>query len=381
MTRDRACARFAATYGHEPTLVIRAPGRVNLIGEHTDHQEGLVLPIAIDRALWLALEPTPDARVELVSEQAEGAVTVDLEPVGERIDGWGVYLQAMAWALRDVLPLRGWRGAIDSDIPAGAGLSSSAAFELAVTRAWAALAEPGGGPAWDPTTMARHAQRAENHWVGVASGIMDQLTCAMGRAGHALLIDCRTLDVTRVTMPDELAVVIMDTGTRRELTGSAYNERQIECQQAAAALGVASLRDATLEQVETQLDGPLRRRARHVVTENQRVHAAARAMRASDAPALGRLLTAGHASMRDDFAASGPALDAIVELAAHAPGCYGARLTGAGFAGCAIALVHQADVDAFCTAVGDGYRRETGAAAQLYVTTAADGANISGVSG
>jgi galactokinase len=377
--RARACARFADTYGEPPTLVVRAPGRVNLIGEHTDHQDGFVLPIAIDRALWLALGPTAESRVTLVSGQADGIVSLDLasmrvgSPREPRLGGWGAYLQGMAWALDDVVPLYGWRGAIDSDIPLGAGLSSSAAFELALARTWAALA----GQPWAPAQMARHAQRAENDWVGVSSGIMDQLSCALGRAGHALLIDCRTLDVEHVGLPHDVGVVIMDTGTRRELTSSAYNERQDECKRAARALGVASLRDATLDAVDRDLDDPvLRRRARHVVTENRRVLAAAEATRAGDAVGLGHLLTAGHASMRDDFEASGPALDAIVALAADAPGCFGARLTGAGFAGCAIALVERTAIPAFRARVARGYLRATGRPAQLYVTAAADGAQI-----
>jgi galactokinase len=393
--RARACARFADTYGEPPTLVVRAPGRVNLIGEHTDHQDGFVLPMAIDRALWLALAPADESRVTLVSGQVDGVVALDLQhpwmdpgesewsPRSEprragvqlepRVGGWGAYLQGMAWALDDVVPLYGWRGAIDSDIPLGAGLSSSAAFELALARTWAALA----GQPWAPAQMARHAQRAENDWVGVSSGIMDQLSCALGRAGHALLIDCRTLDVEHVGLPHDVGVVIMDTGTRRELTSSAYNERQDECKRAARALGVASLRDATLDAVDRDLDDPvLRRRARHVVTENRRVLAAAEATRAGDAVGLGHLLTAGHASMRDDFEASGPALDAIVALAADAPGCFGARLTGAGFAGCAIALVERTAIPAFRARVARGYLRATGSPAQLYVTAAADGAQI-----
>jgi galactokinase len=377
--RARACARFADAFGEPPTLVVRAPGRVNLIGEHTDHQDGFVLPIAIDRALWLALAPTAESRVTLVSGQADGIVALDLAPmrVGSprepRLGGWGAYLQGMAWALTDVIPLHGWRGAIDSDIPLGAGLSSSAAFELALARAWVTLA----GQPWAPAEMARHAQRAENDWVGVSSGIMDQLSCALGRAGHALLIDCRSLDVEHVGLPPAASVVIMDTGTRRELTSSAYNARQDECKRAARALGVISLRDATLEAVDHGLDDPvLRRRARHVVTENRRVLAAVEATRAGDAVGLGHLLTSGHASMRDDFEASGPALDTIVALADHAPGCFGARLTGAGFAGCAIALVERAAIPAFCAQVADGYLRATGSPAQLYVTAAADGAQI-----
>jgi galactokinase len=380
--RARACARFAETYGESPELVIRAPGRVNLIGEHTDHQQGYVLPIAVDRALWLAVAPTSGARVTLVSGQADGAITIDIDDLAagtdrgqrERLDGWGAYLQGMAWALGDRIPLRGWQGAIDSDIPLGAGLSSSAAFELALARAWVEVA----GQPWAAAEMAGHAQRAENDWVGVSSGIMDQLSCALGRAGHALLIDCRSLDVQHVPLPADIAVVIMDTGTRRELTSSAYNERQAECRRAAAALGVDSLRDATLDAVDRDLDDPvLRRRARHVVTENARVLAAADATRAGDAVALGHLLSAGHASMRDDFEASGPALDTIVALAADAPGCFGARLTGAGFAGCAIALVERPAIGAFREQVAHGYRRATGADARLYVTTAADGVDVS----
>jgi galactokinase len=371
--RARACARFSDTYGHPPALVVRAPGRVNIIGEHTDHQEGFVLPIAIDRALWLAVEPVAGRQVQMVSGQAEGMVTLDLDDLDDRVDGWGTYAQGMAWALRDAFPLRGWRGAVDSDIPVGAGLSSSAAFELALARAWAAVA----AQPWEPAQIARHAQRAENDWVGVRSGIMDQLTCALGRAGHAVLIDCRTLDVEHVALPGDVAVVIMDTGTRRDLVTSAYNERQIECRRAAEELGLPSLRDATLDVVEVELTDPLRRRARHVVTENDRVLAAADAMRRGDAATLGRILTAGHASMRDDFAASGPALDTIVALAADSPGCVGARLTGAGFAGCAIALVHQAEAAAFCERVADGYQRATDTPARLYVTTAADGATVS----
>jgi len=348
---------------------------VNLIGEHTDHQDGFVLPIAIDRALWLALEPVTARRVEVVSGQAPGRVTLDLDDLGERLDGWGSYVHGMAEVLGGTVELRGWRGAIDSDIPSGAGLSSSAAFELALARAWVALAEQ----PWEPPRMAGLAQRAENEWVGVSSGIMDQMSCAQGRSGHALLIDCRTREVTSIPLTDDLAIVIMDTGTRRELTSSDYNVRQHECAQAAAALGIDSLRDADLTAIENRLQDPLRRRARHVVTENQRVLAAVAALRGGDVDTLGRLLSEGHRSMRDDFEASGPALDTIVALATESAGCHGARLTGAGFAGCAIAMVDRAEVDAFSAHVTDGYRRAMGTDARLYVTAAADGVDVSPV--
>jgi galactokinase len=307
----------------------------------------------------------------VASDDLEGEVRVTSGDLGERRGDWGVYVQAVVWALSaGGRPLRGWRGVVAADIPAGAGLSSSAALELAIARASLADDE------WAPAAVARVCQRAENDWVGVESGIMDQLASAAGRRGHALLIDCRTLHVDHVALTDCLSVVVMDTGTRRELAGSRYNDRRAECAAAADALGASALRDATVEVVEGLDDALLRRRARHVVTENARTLEAANAMRTGDVARLGALLAASHASMRDDFEATSAELDAIVAIASAAPGCVGARVTGAGFGGCAVALVAHDAVSAFTDAVACRYGRLTELEPRLYVTQPADGTEV-----
>lgn len=227
--------------------------------------------------------------------------------------------------------------------------------------------------------MARLAQRAENEWVGVPCGIMDQLISAAGRAGHALLIDCRTLALAPVPLPPGTTVVVMDTGTRRTLVGSAYADRRAQCEAAAAAFGVAALRDVSPEAFEARAHTlpPLpRRRARHVVTENDRTLRAAEAMRQGDAATLGLLMDASHDSLRSNFEVSSPALDAIVDAAQAAPGCYGARMTGAGFGGCGVALVEDATTDTFITTVTHRYITATGHQPSLYACTATEGASV-----
>jgi galactokinase len=368
--RERALQRFRARFGRAPAVLVRSPGRVNLIGEHTDYNDGYVLPLAIEHALWLAAGPH-DGPITLVSDDAGGEVVVDPADVGARLDGWGAYVQGVAWAMGQAgAGVDRFAGAVASDVPAGAGLSSSAALEMAVCRALT------GDRPWDPVVAARLGQRAENDWVGVDSGILDQLSSAAAHADHALLIDCRSLDITHVPLPDGIVVVVMDTTTRRELTGSAYNTRRAECDAAADALGVDALRDADRDAVEALDDPVLRRRARHVVTEHARTAAAADALRAGDTVALGRLLAEAHASMRDDFEASGPALDTIVACAGGAPGCIGARMTGGGFAGCGVALVVSDSVADFTAAVTDGFARATGMTPRLHVTGAAAGTEL-----
>ncbi|CAN5881240.1 galactokinase [soil metagenome] len=367
-SRDRAIATFRERFGRYPEVLVRSPGRVNLIGEHTDYNDGFVLPVAIEHALWLAAMPSDDSTVTLVSDDAGGEVVVDPAAIGTRLDGWGAYVQGVVWAMREAgVPVTGVVGAVASDVPAGAGLSSSAALEMAVCRALAF-----DGP-WDPVAAAKLGRRAENAWVGVASGILDQLSSAAALAGHALLIDCRSLAIDHIPLPQGLIVVIMDTTTRRELAGSPYNDRRAECAAAADALGVASLRDADLAQVEALDDDVLRRRARHVVSEHARTSEAAGALRDGDIEALGPLLADAHSSMRDDFEASGPELDQIVACAVAAPGCVGARMTGGGFAGCAVALVEVAAVDAYAAAVTDAFRDATGLTPRLHVTAATAG--------
>jgi galactokinase len=346
---------------------------VNLIGEHTDYNDGFVLPAAIDRDLCVAMRPRSDPVVEVVSEGRE-AVSIVVDRFDERAAGWGAYLQGVAWALREAgLPLMGWEGAIASDLPVGAGLSSSAAIELASALAF----RLSSGFDWEPLEMARRCRRAENEWVGLASGLMDQLASALGRAGHALLIDCRSVDVSWVPIPEGVDVVVLDTGTRRELESSAYNDRRRECDRAAGALGVGSLRDATAARVEAAgLPEPLGRRARHVVTENARTLAAAEAMRAGDPVALGSLMVASHRSLREDFEVSGEALDAIVDSALEVEGCLGARMTGGGFAGCAIALVERPALRELERAVPISYARRSGRTCEITVCRASDGAAV-----
>jgi galactokinase len=256
----------------------------------------------------------------------------------------------------------------------GAGLSSSAALELAVALACAHL----GGAAPGPTGLALLAQRAENAWVGAATGLLDQLACASGVAGHALRIDCRALTAEPVAMPADLAVVVIDTASRREVVATAYARRRAECERAARALGVRALRDLPVLPADAphRLDPLALRRARFVIAENARVDAVVAALRRGDAATAGSLLYEGHRGIRDDFEVSGPELDAAVEAASAAPGCFGARMTGGGFAGCAVALVDRSRLDAFAAAFGPAYRTATGGPATLHVCSAVDGTSI-----
>ena len=371
--KERVLETFQKHYNAEPTLLVRAPGRVNLIGEHTDYNDGFVLPLAIDRAVWIALSPREDARVEVHSLEFSKTRAFDLNGFGKG-EGWLEYLKGTAWALQEAgYDLAGWEGVSSSDVPRGSGLSSSAALELATARAFASVSDL----SWNPSNMAKLAQRAENEWVGVSCGVMDQLASAAGQEGRALLIDCRSLDIEAVPLPEETAVVVMDTKTQRGLVDSAYNERREQCEEAARAFGVDALRDVSVERFEAEedkLDEVTRRRARHVISENARTLEAAEAMKQGDAKRLGELMNESHTSLRDDFEVSSEALNAMVECAWDA-GCYGARMTGAGFGGCAVALVAQADADAFAKEVASCYSKK-GRDPEIYVCTATDGADV-----
>lgn len=374
--RERVVAAFTRRFGEQPALLARAPGRVNLIGEHTDYNDGFVLPMGIDRAAWLAVRPRTDGRVHVYAHDLDEEATFALDALDRSQRGWVAYIQGTLWALREAgIPLVGWEGVLASDVPRGAGLSSSAAVELVVARAAVALA----GASWDAPRMAKVAQRAENEWVGMACGIMDQMASACARRDHALLLDCRSLAIEYVPLPRDVVAVVLDTGTRRGLVDSAYNERRAQCEAAAAFFGVPALRDvdeATFAARAHELDETTRRRARHVITENARTLAAAEALRAGDYARMGALMVASHASLRDDFEVSTPALDAMVECALDAPGCYGARMTGAGFGGCAVALVAADQADAFCEQVVACYTARMPHTPQVYVCHAEDGASI-----
>jgi galactokinase len=269
--------------------------------------------------------------------------------------------------------LRGWEGIVTCDVPMGAGLSSSASFELATARAFASAS----GLAWDAAQMAILCQKAENRWVGVNCGIMDQMISAVGKKGHAVLIDCRDLTNRAVPIPPGVSILIMDTSTRRGLVDSAYNERRAQCEAAAKFFGVAALRDVTLDEFGAradQLDPVTRRRARHVVSENQRTLDAAKVMELGEAEKLGHLINASHDSLRDDFEVTNAELDEIVSIARKIPECLGARMTGAGFGGCALALVWRPAIQAIMDAVARRYKAATGLEPSIYLCEPSDGA-------
>ena len=377
MTLQESVAEaFERCFGGTPVFVVRAPARVNLIGEHTDYNDGFVLPIAIDRAIWIALRPRNDDEVAAYSLEFDETIRFALSSFENTGAGWAEYVKGVAWALQDAgHGLSGWEGVVVGNVPRGAGLSSSAALELAAARSFAAVSDL----TWDPKRMAKLCQRAENHWVGMRCGIMDQMISAAGQADRALLIDCRSLETEAVPLPAGTAVAVLDTATRRGLVDSIYNERRSQCEAAAEWFGVRALRDVDVQRFEAladQLEEATRMRARHVVMENARTLQAVEAMRRGDVAELGRLMHASHVSLRDDFEVSSEELDAMVACARREEGCYGARMTGAGFGGCAVALVNAARAEVFAEAVAACYRRITGIEPEIYVCRATDGAQV-----
>lgn len=357
---------FIETFGEEPTFIVHAPGRVNLIGEHTDYNDGFVLPMALPYAVWIGLRPRDDRQVRIQSLDFGETAVFSLNHLQRQSANWDEYVKGMAWALQeDGFALSGWEGVMGGDVPIGAGLSSSAALEIAAARAFQAVS----GFAWDDKTMALAGQTTENRWMGAQTGIMDQLASAAGPPGHALLIDCRSLETQTVAVPEGTAVIVMDTGTRRGLVDSAYNERRAQCETAACFFNVSHLRDVSAAEFadrEAELDDLTRRRARHIVLENGRVLETVVALQNNDLARVGRLMNASHASLRDDFEVSSPALDAIVACAQNHPACYGARMTGAGFGGCAVALVQSENAADFIDYVADCYAERGGNTAVFY---------------
>jgi galactokinase len=361
---DRVRTAFVRRAAREPEGLWWAPGRVNLIGEHTDYNDGFVLPFAIERGTIAAAARRDDGRLRCWSleEEEVGDVSVAHLAPG-RVEGWTAYPQGMAWALQDAgVELGGADLLVGTTLPQGSGLSSSAALECAVGLALAELftAE------LEPRRLALLAQRAETEVAGVPSGAMDQLAAMLGLEGHAVFIDTLTVAVEPVPLAvgdAGLALLVVDTHVPRRLAEGAYGERRAECEEAARILGIRSLRDASPEDVEAcadDLGDVLHRRARHVTTENARVLEAVEALRESDFPRVGRLMRASHASLRDDYDVSAVALDVAVAAADDA-GALGARMTGAGFGGCALALVPAATVETGATAVAAAF-----AAAELH---------------
>ncbi len=376
-------SRFHDLFGDTETpRLARAPGRINLIGEHTDYNDGWVLPMAIQRYVWIefARSSTPVLRAHSIafSETREVALD-DLESA--RGSDWFSYVAGMAWAMRSSgLDLTGVDMVVDGNVPRGSGLSSSAALEMATARALCEVSRI----EWDAKRMAQLGQRAENDFVGVNCGVMDQMASALGQEGHALLLDCRSLESEAVAFPQNAAIVVMDTGSRRSLAASAYNERRASCARAVRILQtveseIRALRDVDRELLDSArdlMDNITLRRAAHVVAEIERPQALAQALTDGDLVKAGKLMNASHASLRDLYGVSGKELNLMTDLARRHPACFGARLTGAGFGGCAVALVDANHVNEFIGAIHTAYNERVPLPSALFACSPVGGAHI-----
>lgn len=373
------CSDFSAHFALRPRILVRAPGRVNLIGEHTDYNEGFVLPMAIDRATFVAARSRPDQTFRVYSAQFAQEDEFHLQRIERHPDAaWPNYVRGVIKGLlaRD-LPLTGADLLITSDVPIGSGLSSSAALEVAVGYAVQVL----NNSNLLGEELALLAQGAENSFVGVQCGIMDQFVAALGRKHHALLIDCRDLSYRPIPIPPDVRVIICDSGVHHDLAASAYNERRAACHTAVRLLKtrlprLTALRDLRVSDLEVHgdlLPPDVYIRVRHVVTENQRTLDAAAALEAADLVAFGQLMNQSHQSMRDDYAISTPEIDLLCDLARSVPGCYGARLTGGGFGGSTVNLVTLSAVEAFTQQVAAGYQTQTGRVPQILVCRPSEG--------
>ncbi len=373
--------KFVGIYKTEPQFV-QAPGRVNLIGEHTDYNDGFVLPAAIQLQTTVGVAPRPGRQLVVFSENYAEQVNLDLEQLPEvPRRHWSDYVVGVARKLAEKgIVLRGASLLIDGDVPEGAGLSSSASLEVAVCQALLLVAHA----KLEGAEMARLCQRAENEFVEARCGIMDQFVSVHGRKDHALLLDCRSLAYHHQPIPEEVRLVICNTMVRHSLAGGEYNQRRHECETGAQFFsrivpGVKALRDVSIENFErygAALPDVVRKRCRHVITENARVVEAADALARQDLMRFGQLMRESHASLRDDFQVSCRELDTMTELAGQVYGVYGARMTGGGFGGCTINLVRSESVDGFQAKVAQGYQSATGQRPQIYVCTAAEGVRL-----
>ena len=373
-------ASFTTMFG-PPAAVYRAPGRVNLIGEHTDYNQGFVLPVAIDLGCWVAGSPRDDNKLIVYSDNfAESAESELGKEPARRAGKWWDYPLGVAWALQQSgYRLRGTNLYIRGNVPIGAGLSSSAAIEVCVGYALLDLS----GHAIDRTRLALSCQRAENEFVGMRCGIMDQFIACFGRADCALMLDCRSLEYELAPVPREVRLVVCNTMVKHELAASEYNVRREQCEAGVRFLAsrlenVSALRDVSLDQLMSfrgDLTEVVFKRCRHVISENARVEAANRALKHSDLAELGRLMAESHRSLRDDYAVSCAELDSMVELASGIEGCIGSRMTGGGFGGCTINLVDAGRVGHFADSMAAGYERSTGKLPEIYVCSAADAAS------
>ncbi|EGR2796787.1 galactokinase [Vibrio navarrensis] len=374
---------FQTVLGYTPTHLIQAPGRVNLIGEHTDYNDGFVLPCAINYQTVVAAAKRGDNLVRVVSVDYGNALDefdITQEVLFQPDKMWANYIRGVVKCLL----ARGYQfgGAdisVSGDVPQGAGLSSSAALEVVIGQTFKELYDL----AISQAEIALNGQQAENEFVGCNCGIMDQMISAQGKDNHAMLLDCRSLETEAVPMPEEMAVVIINSNKKRGLVDSEYNTRRLQCEQAARSFGVKALRDVTMAQFKAkvaQLDETVAKRARHVISENERTVEAAQALRAQDMKRLGELMAQSHASMRDDFEITVTEIDTLVEIVKAVIGEQGGvRMTGGGFGGCVVALVPPALVEPVKAAVEEKYPQATGLNASIYVCQAKAGAGLMAV--
>ena len=385
MDKQALNSRFRESFSCDAQLFARAPGRVNLLGEHVDYNDGWVLPAAIDRTVQLAAAPRSDGLVRLHALDLDAEVVFNLESLDARLDvdgqplpSWAMYPAGVAWVLRGKQRLvKGMEGWFTSDIPIGSGLSSSAAVLTAFAAMWQAL----GGWEVDNLTLARLCQEAENRYVGVNCGLMDQFASANGVEGSVLFFDTRSLQWYPLPLPQQTVIIVADSGVRRSLANSAYNERRAACEQAVEGLrqhlpGIRALRDVTPDQFarfSSGLPELVARRARYVVEECARVQQALVLLQNGDAVGFGQLMFQTHAGLRDLYEVSCPELDALVDIASAQPGCFGARLTGAGFGGCTVNLVAEAAAEDFIRNLAQGYFERTGLKSEVYLCRASRG--------
>jgi galactokinase len=379
---------FQETFGSAPTHFVRAPGRVNLLGEHVDYNDGFVLPAAIDRATYVAFSPTGTDLSTLAAADfnQQASFSPQTIPLKAQMDGsplpeWAHYPAGVMWSLNEKqLKTQGMNAVFASNVPRGSGLSSSASVEMAFMLAWQALSD------WTLPSMQRAllGQKAENQYVGVNCGIMDQFASACGVENKLLLLDCRSLEWKPIPLPEDVAIVIADTTIRRKLTSGEYNKRRAACEEAVRLLqqdlpGIRSLRDVSVEEFNRfadKLPEQVSKRARHVVEEIERSNQAEALLEAGNLRHFGELMNQCHASLRDLYEVSSPELNAMANVAQSLDGCYGARLTGAGFGGCTVNLVAQEQAETFSERLAKGYQSQTGYQPEIYITRASNGAEL-----
>ena len=379
---------FQETYGSPPAHIVRAPGRVNLLGEHVDYNDGFVLPAAIDRATYLAFSPSGSPLSSILAMDMNDQAFLTLESARSRTQEagaplleWMLYPAGVLWAIgEEGLDTSGIQAVFASNVPRGSGLSSSASVEMAFMLAWQAL----GGWTLPPMQRALLGQKAENQYVGVNCGIMDQFASACGVESSLLLLDCRSLEWKTIPLPEDVSIVIADTTVRRKLTSGEYNKRRSACEEAVRLLkedlpNIEALRDVSVEEFNRhagKLPDEVAKRARHVVEEIERSRQAEPLLEAGNIGQFGALMNECHVSLRDLYEVSCPELDVMVRVAQSLDGCYGARLTGAGFGGCTVNLVAREEASEFAASLAKGYESETGLKPEIYITRASNGAEL-----